>query len=66
MTYANIRLFHSYTEVTVATGSRQYPDQMFTAVSRIQSVSSPDGGSAPRDDLDSPECQQRPQKLDEP
>ncbi|KAL0163607.1 hypothetical protein M9458_039360, partial [Cirrhinus mrigala] len=30
------------------------------------SVSSPDGGSAPRDDLYSPECQRRPHRLDEP
>ncbi len=41
--YANISLFHSYSEVNVAT--------------QIQSVSSLDGGSAHRDDLDSPECQ---------
>ncbi len=32
----------------------------------IQSVSSPDGGSAPRDDLYSPEHQQRSGHLDEP
>ncbi len=30
---------------------------MVTAVTRIESISSPDGGPAPRDDLDSPECQ---------
>ncbi len=46
--------------------SSLYPDQMVTAVTRIQSVFSPDGGSAPRDDLYSPECQQRPGQLDEP
>ncbi|KAI2644351.1 ORF V: Enzymatic polyprotein [Labeo rohita] len=39
---------------------------MVTAVPRIQSVPSPDGGSAPRDDLYSPECQWRPHRLDEP
>ncbi|XP_058619938.1 uncharacterized protein LOC131532373 isoform X2 [Onychostoma macrolepis] len=33
---------------------------------QIQSVSRSDGGSAPRDDLDSPECQRRPGHLDEP
>ncbi len=32
---------------------------------RIQSVSRSDGGSAPRDDLYSPECQQRSCQLDE-
>ncbi len=32
---------------------------------RIQSVSRSDGGSAPRDDLYSPECQRRPCQLDE-
>uniref|UniRef100_A0A8C1PNT9 Uncharacterized protein n=1 Tax=Cyprinus carpio TaxID=7962 RepID=A0A8C1PNT9_CYPCA len=41
-------------------------DQIFTAVTRIQYASSPDGGSAPRDDLYSPECQQRPGQQDEP
>ncbi len=50
--YANISLFLSYSEVTVAT--------------QIQSVSRSDGGSAPRDDLFSPKCQQRPGHLDEP
>ncbi|XP_058619937.1 uncharacterized protein LOC131532373 isoform X1 [Onychostoma macrolepis] len=45
-------LFLSYSEVTIAT--------------QIQSVSRSDGGSAPRDDLDSPECQRRPGHLDEP
>ncbi len=49
--YANISLFLFYSEVTVAT--------------RIQSVYSPDGGSAPsRDDLYSHECQRRPCQLD--
>ncbi len=64
--YANISLFLSYSEVTVATRSSPYPDQMVTAVTRIQSVSRSDGGSAPRDDLYSPECQRRPRHLDEP
>ncbi|KAL0169374.1 hypothetical protein M9458_033970, partial [Cirrhinus mrigala] len=32
----------------------------------IQSEPSPDGGSAPRDDLYSPECQRSPHQLDEP
>ncbi len=50
--YANISLFLSYSEVTVAT--------------QIQSVSRSDGGSAPRDDLYSPERQRRPGHLDEP
>ncbi|KAI2647417.1 Contactin-3 [Labeo rohita] len=35
------------------------------AASQYQSVPSPDGVSAPRDDLYSPECQQRPHRLDE-
>ncbi len=39
---------------------------MVTAATRIQSVSRSDGGSAPRDDLYSPECQRRPGQLDEP
>ncbi len=47
--YAYISLFISYNEVNVAT----------------QSVSRSDGGSAPRDDLYSPECQRRPCQLDE-
>ncbi len=50
--YANISLFVSYSEVT--------------AVTQIQSVSRSDGGSAPRDDLYSPERQRRPRQLDEP
>ncbi len=45
-------LFLSYSEVTVAT--------------QIQSVSRSDGGSAPRDELYSPEHRQRPGHLDEP
>ncbi len=49
--YTNISLFHSYSEVTVAT--------------QIQSVSRSDGGSAPRDNLNSPEFQQRPHQIDE-
>ncbi len=54
--YANISLFLSYSEVTIAT--------------QIQSVSRSDGssshdGSAPGDDLYSPECQRRPCQLDE-
>ncbi|KAL0159189.1 hypothetical protein M9458_042914, partial [Cirrhinus mrigala] len=64
--YANISLFLSYSEVTLTTRSSPQPDQMVTAVHWIQSVPSPDGGSAPRDDLYSPECQQRPHRLDEP
>ncbi|KAI2644300.1 E3 SUMO-protein ligase ZBED1 [Labeo rohita] len=52
--------------VTLTTRSSPYPDQMVTAVPRIQSEPSPDGGSAPRDDLYSPECQQSPHQLDEP
>ncbi|KAL0171015.1 hypothetical protein M9458_035611, partial [Cirrhinus mrigala] len=56
----------SYSEVTLTTRSSPHPDQMVTAVPRIQSVPSPDGGSAPRDDLYSPECQRRPHRLDEP
>ncbi len=47
----NIGLFYSNSEVNVAT--------------QIQSISRPDGGSAPRDDLYSPECQRRPCQLDE-
>ncbi|KAL0151415.1 hypothetical protein M9458_053282, partial [Cirrhinus mrigala] len=53
--YANISLFVSYSEVTLPTRSSLYPDQMVTAVPRIKSIPSPDGGSAPRDDLYSPE-----------
>ncbi len=64
--YANISLFLSYSEVTVASRSSLYPDQMVTAVTWVLSVSSPDGGSAPRDDLYSPECQRRSEQLDEP
>jgi len=37
---------------------------MVTAVTRIQYVSSPDGGSAPRKDLYSPERQRRPGQLE--
>ncbi len=47
--YDNISLFHSYSEVNLAT----------------QSVSRSDGGSAPRDDLYSSQCQRRPCQLDE-
>ncbi len=50
--YTNISLFHCCSKVTGAT--------------QIQSVSKPDGGSAPRDDLYSPERQRRPEQLDEP
>ncbi|KAL0148552.1 hypothetical protein M9458_056099, partial [Cirrhinus mrigala] len=64
--YANISLFLSYSEVTLTTRSSPYPDQMVTAVPRIQSEPSTDGGSAPRDDLYSPECQRSPHQLDEP
>ncbi len=63
-TYANISLFLSYFEVTVATRSGPYPAQMITAVNR--SVSRSDGGTAPRDDLYSSERQRRPGHLDEP
>ncbi len=51
---------------TLATRSSLYPDQMVTSVTRIQSVSRSDGGSAPRDDLYSSERQQRSGHLDEP
>ncbi|KAL0194700.1 hypothetical protein M9458_008272 [Cirrhinus mrigala] len=64
--YANISLFLSYSEVTLTTRSSLYPDQMVTAVLRIKSIPGPDGGSAPRDDRYSPECQRRPHRLDEP
>ncbi|KAI2646737.1 putative RNA-directed DNA polymerase from transposon BS [Labeo rohita] len=64
--YANISLFLSYSEVTSTTRSSPYPDQMVTAVPRIQSEPSPHGGSAPRDDLYRPECQRSPHQLDEP
>ncbi len=47
------------------TRSSPYPDQMVTTVTWIQSVSRSDGGSAPRDDLYSPEHQRRPGQLDE-
>ncbi len=60
--YANISLFLSYSEVTVATQSGPYPAQMVTAVTRSRS----DGGSSPRDDLYSSERQWRPGQLDEP
>ncbi len=63
--YANINLFLSYFEVTVATRSSLYPDQMVTAVTRIQSVSRSEGGSTQRDDLYSPECQRSQWHLDE-
>ncbi len=39
---------------------------MVTEVTQIQSVPRSDGGSAPRDDLYSPERQRRPGQLDEP
>ncbi|KAL0203735.1 hypothetical protein M9458_001753, partial [Cirrhinus mrigala] len=48
------------------TKSSLYPDQMVTAVIRIQSVSSPHGGPAPRDDLYNSGCQLRPGQLDGP
>uniref|UniRef100_A0A9J8CS41 COX assembly mitochondrial protein n=1 Tax=Cyprinus carpio carpio TaxID=630221 RepID=A0A9J8CS41_CYPCA len=51
-------------EVTVATRSSQCPSQRVTAVTRIQYVSSPDGGSAPRKDLYSPERQRRTGQLE--
>uniref|UniRef100_A0A9J8AKV2 TAFA chemokine like family member 5 n=1 Tax=Cyprinus carpio carpio TaxID=630221 RepID=A0A9J8AKV2_CYPCA len=49
-----------------ATRSSLYTDQRVTAVTQIQYVSSPDGGSAPRKDLYSPERQLRPGQLDKP
>ncbi len=64
--YANICLFLSYSEVTVATRSSPYPDQMVTAAPWIQSISRSDGGSAPKDDLYSPGRQRRSGHLDEP
>ncbi len=64
--YANISLFLSYSEITVATRSSLYPDQMVTAVTRIQPVSRSNGGSTSRDDLYSPERQGRSGHLDEP
>ncbi len=42
--------------------SRLYLDQMVTVATQIQT----DVGSAPRDDLYSPEHQRRPGQLDEP
>ncbi|XP_052444554.1 uncharacterized protein LOC127986312 [Carassius gibelio] len=51
-------------EVTVATRSSLCPDQRVTAVARIQYVSRPDGGSAPRKDLYIPERQRRPGQLE--
>ena len=48
----------------MATRSSLYPDQRVTAVTRIQFLSSPDGGSAPRKDLYSPERQRRPEQLE--
>uniref|UniRef100_A0A8C2FLA8 CCDC81 HU domain-containing protein n=1 Tax=Cyprinus carpio TaxID=7962 RepID=A0A8C2FLA8_CYPCA len=47
-----------------ATRFSLYPSQTVTAVTRIQYVSSPDAGSAPRKDLYSPEKQRRPGQLD--
>ncbi len=55
--YANISLFLSYSEVTVATRSSPYPAQMVTAVTR----SSP----YPDQIIYSPERQRRPGQLDE-
>ncbi len=39
---------------------------LFLSYSEVTAVTRSDGGSAPRDDLYSPECQQRPGHLDEP
>ncbi len=65
--YANISLFLSYSEVTVATRSGPYPAQIITdCIQQIQSVSRSDGGSAPRDDLYSSERQRSPGHIDEP
>ncbi len=78
--YANISLFLSYSEVTVATRSGPYPDQMITAVTRSSPY--PDQmitavtRSSPypdqmvdqhlEDDLYSPERQRNLGHLDEP
>ncbi len=39
---------------------------LFLSYSEVTAVTRLDGGSAPRDDLYSPECQWRPGHLDEP
>ncbi len=39
---------------------------LFLSYSEVTAVTRSDGGSAPRDDLYSPECQWRPGHLDEP
>ncbi len=62
--YVNISLFLSYSDVTIGTqtqtvsrsdGHRSHPDPVHIQIR-----------SAPRDDLYSPESQQRPGQLDEP
>ncbi len=63
--YANISLFLSYSEVTVATRSGPYPAHDHCS-QQIQSVTRSDGGSAPRDDLYSSERQRRPGHLEAP
>ncbi len=68
--YANISLFLSYSEVTVATRSGPYPAQIVTAITRHspypdQVVDQHDLYLC-RDDLYSPERQQTPGHLDEP
>ncbi len=64
--YANISLFLSYSEATVASQIQSISRSNGHCSHLIQSVSRSDGGSAPRDDLYSPECQWRPGHLDEP
>ncbi len=64
--YANINLFLSYSEVTIATRSRSLSSPDDHRSQQIQSVSGSYGGSSPRDDLYCSECQRRPGHLDEP
>ncbi|KAL0154263.1 hypothetical protein M9458_050376 [Cirrhinus mrigala] len=66
LTLAKVEKHATENKVTLTTRSSPYPDQMVTAVPRIQSEPSPDGGSAPSDDLYSPECHRSPHQLDEP
>ncbi len=53
--FANISLFLSYSKVTVVTPIRSLSSPDDHSSQQIQSVSRSDGGSAPRDDLYSPE-----------
>ncbi len=55
--YANISLFLSYSEITVATQSSPYLAQMVTAVTRSSPYQDQMVGSAPRVDPYSPELQ---------